>query len=299
MKLALLLIMFLLTTMLIAQVDIKKEKKDAYLDDYGKVKMSLLRQGSSSGLNCDLFDNHDSWEFARTNTTAPFNGPVLFNDGSASTPSVTFIDDFNTGFFRVGADILGFTTGGSTRMVVDSGGSVGIASYTSLSNLFVVGNSSVGLNVQSGGNVGIGTASPGSSLEILQNPFITASTNTSIAFINMPAGKYTNNTVNHQRLVGLRIRQNLDATAGTKTTDNVGIHIETYGGDNNYPLITQGGNVGIGISTPSASLDVNGNVRIETGSGYLDKGVCYLGDGTLGHCTGSMGGTGSCTCVAN
>lgn len=48
---------------------------------------------------------------------------ILLNDGSASAPSLSFRLDTNTGVYRVGADSLGFSTGGALCLNLDSAGS--------------------------------------------------------------------------------------------------------------------------------------------------------------------------------
>lgn len=51
-----------------------------------------------------------------------FTGPAYFADGAVGAPSITFIADTNTGIYRVGADIVGFTTGGVQRMTIQASG---------------------------------------------------------------------------------------------------------------------------------------------------------------------------------
>jgi hypothetical protein len=46
------------------------------------------------------------------------NGTVKFLDGTELRPSITFIFDDNTGFYRPGENTIGFTTGGSRVMVL-------------------------------------------------------------------------------------------------------------------------------------------------------------------------------------
>ncbi|PIR86778.1 MAG: hypothetical protein COU11_03905, partial [Candidatus Harrisonbacteria bacterium CG10_big_fil_rev_8_21_14_0_10_49_15] len=49
-------------------------------------------------------------------------GPILFPDGSAAAPAVSFSADTNTGIYRLGDDNVGLTTGGTRRIYVNSGG---------------------------------------------------------------------------------------------------------------------------------------------------------------------------------
>ena len=81
------------------------------------------------------------------------NVGVNFPSGTASTPSITFDTDLDTGLFNSGANELGITTAGTSRLVVDSGGNVNIdagGAYYDASN----------------NRVGIGTTSPGYPLDV-------------------------------------------------------------------------------------------------------------------------------------
>ena len=50
---------------------------------------------------------------------------IKFPDGTALQPSITFVNDTNTGLYRQGDDTLGITTNGIARMVVGPQGNVG------------------------------------------------------------------------------------------------------------------------------------------------------------------------------
>jgi len=55
-----------------------------------------------------------------------FDGTLPLPDGSASSPSLFFDDDTNTGIFSSAADTLNFSTGGTERIRIDSSGNLGI-----------------------------------------------------------------------------------------------------------------------------------------------------------------------------
>lgn len=69
--------------------------------------------------------------FVSTDSTQNDGAPALrvrlvgqqqFPDGTAAAPSITFINDTDTGIYRRGADQLGFTAGGAVQVYVDTGG---------------------------------------------------------------------------------------------------------------------------------------------------------------------------------
>ena|GEM_PF-3306411 len=66
-------------------------------------------------------------------------GSAFFNDGTASNPGIAFVNQQNTGIFRPGSGILGFTTNSSERLRIDSAGNVGINTTSAKAKLDVVG----------------------------------------------------------------------------------------------------------------------------------------------------------------
>jgi hypothetical protein len=69
---------------------------------------------------------------------------VSVGDGAASAPSLFFSSDSNNGFFRPGADILGFSTNGTERVRITASGLVGIGTASPGSALHVVGKVTAG-----------------------------------------------------------------------------------------------------------------------------------------------------------
>ncbi len=67
---------------------------------------------------------------------------------------------------------------------------------------------------------------------------------------NTTAGNLTN--------YGLHVDNASTESAGSNTLTNVGLYVNASGADTNYSAIFQGGNVGIGTTTPGALLDVAG-----------------------------------------
>ena len=51
---------------------------------------------------------------------------IKFPDGTPLQPSITFVNDTNTGFYRQGEDTIGLSTNGLTRVIVNGSGNVGI-----------------------------------------------------------------------------------------------------------------------------------------------------------------------------
>lgn len=64
------------------------------------------------------------WDIDATDVV--FTVPSRGGTGSATAPTYSFSGDSNTGIYNIGADILGFTTGGSERMRIDDSGLVQI-----------------------------------------------------------------------------------------------------------------------------------------------------------------------------
>jgi hypothetical protein len=191
---------------------------------------SLTASGNLTSLGID--DNATS-----TAITINSSEQVEFTAGTVSLPSITTTGDTNTGIFFPAADTIGFAEGGVEAMRIDSSG-----------------------------RVGIGTSSPANKLSVAQNDSNTVITNgnSNIELSNING---TNNT--YSRII-------FNDTVGgagaaifgvklTDTTNNYGqFEFWTRGssGGSTRMVIDPNGNVGIGTSSPSSKLDVNGAVNI-------------------------------------
>jgi hypothetical protein len=100
----------------------------AVTNQYGfNAETSLTGATNNYGFYSNIAAAANRWNFYAAGTAANlFSGVSQFSVGTAALPAITQISDLNTGFFFPAADTLGFTTGGSERMRIDSTGAVGI-----------------------------------------------------------------------------------------------------------------------------------------------------------------------------
>lgn len=214
------------------------------------------------------------------NTHAQNTFPVSGNVGIGTTaPNVTL--EVN------GATTVDTTGGGGNGLVwyLNSGhnglmpalrsGSGGSGSPGQIESTYLV------LNGESGGNVGIGTTQPQTMLHV------TAPASNSLVWagILQNPGNYGANTgvgVGLQFKASAYIGDNLTETnkwsgiagfpdVGSSSEDHFGLVFYTHNGvavtPNEVMRIASTGNVGIGTTTPGAPLEVNGSVKLTSGSG--------------------------------
>ena len=76
----------------------------------GRINMDVMTNGSTvAGLRIEPVDG-----------TASIVQTMHSASSTAAVPNITFIGDNNTGMYRVGADAVGLTTGGTKRMEINS-----------------------------------------------------------------------------------------------------------------------------------------------------------------------------------
>ena len=168
---------------------------------------------------------------AATNLTAVFvertgstmTGALkLDNAGSVSLPDISFDGDVNTGLFQPGADSLAITTGGTQRVTVNSSGNVGIGT----SSPYSVSATSNSLNI----------ANTSSSAEI---NFLSSTTGFNSLYFGDGAG-------------------GTDRYRGYLEYAHNGDYMRFATGTVERLRIDSSGNVGIGTSSPSDTLHLNG-----------------------------------------
>eukprot|EP00798_Chlamydomonas_sp_ICE-L_P000872 gene872-biopygen4468 len=83
----------------------------------------------------------------------PFKVGGGFDDGTVGFPSITFNSDSNTGLYRLGADTIGISTGGLSRVTILDNGNVGFGTNAPESRLHVLGDGYFNGNVIATSNI--------------------------------------------------------------------------------------------------------------------------------------------------
>jgi hypothetical protein len=165
----------------------------------------------------------------------------LLPDGSAGTPGLRFTSDTNVGLFRPTTDTLGFATGGSERLRIDSSGRVGIGTASVASTLHIVDSSSAANGTI---RLGGGSAFPGYNSTIQQD--------------GQTTGKLLFNSA---------------ATAGTG-------HGHQFQVDGTAAVtIDASRRVGVGTTSPGYKLDVQDSINIRADGSSLAN-LYFSGTGT-------------------
>jgi len=230
-----------------------------------------------------------------TGTTASFTSGVftnisggthtitsgVFDDGTAAAPSITFAGDLDTGIYSPGANQVAISTNGVERLRITSDGNVGLGTSSPDAQLYVAATASAT-------NPAVRIASSGS----LANNLIfrcqingltngmsmtqDASSNVNYTFEGGNVGIGTNSVyakfhVAADSIDGTQARitgatnQNYQLRWGFDTTNLVG-RIQSIHAGTAYKALAlnpDGGNVGVGTTTPSSLLSLGGSVSAQ------------------------------------
>jgi len=278
---------------------------------------SRANYGSDYGY-LTYYDSNSTYAFWGTSSE---NSALVIgtqNDGMNSVSDVVALRG-------AAADVFGTNTY-PTTMIVNDAGNVGIGTTAPSQKLEVIGNvSSTGIclggtcnttwpnssqwttngsNIYyNGGNVGIGTTNPSGLLSVVGN-----NSGGELNVLNNTATNYTTAII-QQTVAGGNGNQDIGLvvnTQGAADTDrivnfgyyNAGTPISRF-------VVTRGGNVGIGTTSPANKLDVNGNADIQGGlavgttTAQSTGNALFTGTVTAGGFSGPLTGVESANNVSS
>ena len=203
--------------------------------------------------------------------------------GSASTPSITFTGDTNTGIFSPAADTIAFAEGGTEAMRIDSSGNVGIGTSSPLNKFTVLADGSVNtsgdaIDVGSsiiGSNRNFSTPSNPALFNINSNSTLGADVGGTLGF----GGRYTSTS---QAMFAIIKGAKENATDGNYST-YLAFGTRASGSDITERMrIDSSGNVGIGTASPNAGSKLTLTGTSTTASMLITSSTSATNVGVIG-----------------
>ena len=225
------------------------------------------------------------------------SGILTLGAGSDAAPTYSTTGDINTGLFFPAADVLGFSTGGTERVRIDSTGNVGVGTTnpTGRLHLYESSASSVRMRVEnsegfgeivsdggalqvfsdqirlksgnalteymrinSSGDVGVGTSSPDAKVDIVSNSL---------------------DGLRQEHTDGVNAAFRQVSTGGEIKWQNSSGEATIFTADTERLRIDSSGNVGIGTSSPSGTLQIGDGSIAAPGTGSDDLVIANSGSG--------------------
>ena len=215
-------------------------------------------QTSSTG-QLTFYSNSTLQSTEPTGISPQISGSVVANvAGSATSPSITFTGDSSTGIFQPVSNSVGISTNGVERLRVNPSGNVGIGT-TSPADLLDVNGA-----VHAAGNLGIGTvndpeAGSAGALQLGNGP---------ISFLSNSIDAYVYKTGTTSNPYPFNALGHLVLQPRTSQPRDIIFAVAANGNTTPSPamVIQNGGNVGIGTTSPTALLSVGSTSQFTVSS---------------------------------
>ena len=160
--------------------------------------------------------------------------------------------------------------------IANSGGAIGSnrKGTVNLNGLDFYTNFNNRMAIDIDGNVGIGTATPAYKLDVLGNLRVLGSIYTSVGNINADFSGVNDGLVDNSLKFGPL--SSSEAIGSKRTAGNNQNGLDFYTASTNRMAITAGGNVGIGTTSPQATMDVVGNAYVPNAPSNASKGGGFI-----------------------
>lgn len=108
---------------------------------------------STLGVSRGWISSAGDWRIGHENTTG--KAVIRSAEGSASSPTYTFEGDLDTGMYRVGTNVIGFTTAGVAALTIEADGSLrGVSGTEAEPTYSFIADSDTGMRRHTGNRIG-------------------------------------------------------------------------------------------------------------------------------------------------